>query len=475
MRLGTRVFIAYLVISVICFYYPVRYIVKELRTFFSESVEDSLADQANILASIVGTQMETGCFKPDDLYRAFETVYKRSLKAKIHDFMKTSVDQRVYITDTNGKVVFDSEDRANIGADYSRWRDVAQTLGGEYGARASRKSLKDPTTSVFFVAAPIVVHGKTAGVLTVAKPTTNINAFFEKEKPKIFGLWSIFGALAIVLAFLLSLWIARPIKRLTEYANDVREGKRVSLPELPRSELREMGRALENMRESLEGKKYVEEYINTMTHEIKSPLSAIRGAAELMEEQMPDEQRARFLANIRSETNRIQAIVDRMLELSELENRKTLQTAEPVSLGATLKTVIEGMGPLLSRKGLSKRIDIAEDVIVKGDAFLLYQAVSNLIQNAIDFSPPGGRITLTARVRDGNVLCTIEDEGPGIPDYAKGKVFEKFYSLQRPDTGKKSTGLGLNFVKEAAALHGGEVKLENLTEGGLRATLILPL
>ncbi len=475
MRLGTRVFIAYVIISVACFYYPVSYIVKELRTFFSESVEDSLADQANVLASIVGVQMEAGRFKPDDLYGAFEAVYKRSLNARIYDFLKTNVDQRVYITDNRGMVIFDSENKANIGADYSRWRDVAQTLDDKYGARSTRKSLKDPATSIFYVAAPILVHGKTVGVLTVAKPTTNINAFFEKEKPKIFGLWSIFGALAIVLAFLLSLWIARPIKRLTEYANNVREGKRVSLPELPHSELRDMGLALENMRESLEGKKYVEEYIHTMTHEIKSPLSAIRGAAELMEEQMPPEQRARFLANIRSETNRIQAIVDHMLELSELENRKTLQTAEPVSLGATLKTVIEGKEPLLSGKGLSRRIDVAGEVTVKGDAFLLYQAISNLIQNAIDFSPPGGRITLAACVRDGNVLCTIDDEGPGIPDYARDKVFEKFYSLQRPDTGKKSTGLGLNFVKEVAALHGGEVKLENLPEGGLRATFTLPL
>jgi two-component system sensor histidine kinase CreC len=74
----------------------------------------------------------------------------------------------------------------------------------------------------------------------------------------------------------------------------------------------------------------------------------------------------------------------------------------------------------------------------------------------------------------GNVELCIDDEGPGIPEFARARVFEKFFSLERPDTGKKSTGLGLNFVNEVAALHGGSVELNNLPERGLRARLILP-
>jgi two-component system sensor histidine kinase CreC len=111
--------------------------------------------------------------------------------------------------------------------------------------------------------------------------------------------------------------------------------------------------------------------------------------------------------------------------------------------------------------------------IVKGDPFLLHQALSNIVQNAIDFSPSCGSIRIEAKTEANALSLTVEDEGPGLPEYAKSKVFEKFYSLKRPDTGKKSTGLGLNFVKEVMNLHHGKILLENREEKGLRATIVL--
>ncbi len=475
MKLAARIFCAYLLISAVCFYYPVSHVFRDLRMFFLESVEDPLADQANLLASITGTWMEAGRFDTEHLYTAFNETYSRSLPAQIYGFPKTRVDLRIYITDTSGKVVFDSMGKENIGADYSRWRDVSKTLKGEYGARSTRRNPADSTSTVLHVGAPIIVHGKTVGVLTVAKPTTNINAFINREKPKILRLWYLSAGLAILLSFVVSLWLTHPIKRLTRYANAVRDGKRAKLPAMGRSELRDMGMALENMREALEGKKYVEQYIHTLTHEIKSPLSAIRGAAELLDEQMPPEKRTRFLSNIRTEAGRIQDLVERMLELSELETRQTLKNEEQVSVGALVNTVLESKAPMLSRKELQVARHVDDDISVKGDPFLLHQALSNIIQNSIDFSEPGGNIMVSARVDDGNLSLAVEDEGPGIPEHYRERVFDKFFSMQRPDTGKKSTGLGLNFVREVATLHGGNIVLENLPKKGLRAVLSLPV
>jgi two-component system sensor histidine kinase CreC len=475
MKLATRIFFAYLLITAVCFFYPINHFLQDLRMFFLESVEDALADQANIMASMIGTRMEAGNFNPEDLDTAFKEIYARDLPVRIYGFPKTRVDQRIYITDTAGKVIFDSLDRGNIGEDYSEWLDVARTLKGEYGARTTREDPKDPISTVLHVGAPIMVKGRLAGVLTVAKPTTNINAFIRMEKPKILRLWYIAAALAIVLSLVVSIWLTHPIKRLTRYANSVREGKRVTLPPMGRSELRDMGLALENMREALEGKKYVEQYIHTLTHEIKSPLSAIRGAAELLEERMPPEKRERFLSNIRTEAGRIQDLVDRMLELSELETRQTLHNEETFTLGSLVNTVLESKGPILSRKDLHLTLEVDENIRVTGDSFLLHQALSNLIQNSIDFSLPGNWITISSRMEGGGLRLRVEDEGPGIPEHYRQKVFDKFFSLQRPDTGKKSTGLGLNFVREVATLHGGEIVLENLPKKGLRAVLILPV
>jgi two-component system sensor histidine kinase CreC len=210
-----------------------------------------------------------------------------------------------------------------------------------------------------------------------------------------------------------------------------------------------------------------------LTHEIKSPLSAIRGAAELLEEKMKPERRKRFLTNINNEANRIQDIVDRMLELSELETRETLNKKERIALTSLVKAVLESKRPMLSKKGLSVHSSIPEGLSIQGDSFLLNQAMGNLIQNAIDFSPQNGQIDLVAQSEEGSIVLTVTDQGPGIPDYALEKVFDKFFSLQRPESGEKSTGLGLNFVREVAELHDGQVRLENHSEKGAKATLVI--
>jgi two-component system sensor histidine kinase CreC len=164
-----------------------------------------------------------------------------------------------------------------------------------------------------------------------------------------------------------------------------------------------------------------------------------------------------------------------MLELSRLENLKNLEKRERILIHSLVKTVLESKQVLLSKKGLVISSHIPPDVLIEGDAFLLYQALSNLIQNAIDFSPAGSQIELSGRIEGVRFRFSVRDHGQGIPDYARARVFEKFFSLQRPDTGKKSTGLGLNFVRVVAMLHQGEATLENCPEGGVRATLTLPL
>nr|MBP7483240.1 two-component system sensor histidine kinase CreC [Lacunisphaera sp.] len=98
----------------------------------------------------------------------------------------------------------------------------------------------------------------------------------------------------------------------------------------------------------------------------------------------------------------------------------------------------------------------------------------NLLQNALDFSPAGGTVTLRGAVESGRINFTVEDGGPGVPDYALPRVFERFYSLPRPGTERKSTGLGLALVREIAHLHGGDATLENRPEGGARAVFWVP-
>ncbi len=475
MRLGTRIFFSYLVIFVICFSYPINWVLDNLRARYLEGVEEPLVDQAHILATMVGDEMQANRFDPDNWYQVFEHAGSRPLSARIYRLVKTEMDMRIYLTDTAGRVIFDSKNKENVGADYSRWRDVYLTLQGQYGARSTPEDIEDPASKVLYVAAPVRVDGAIAGVLTVAKPTTSINNFLKTAKPQIFKIGLLAAGVAILLSYFVSLWITRPIKRLTGYANDISRGKRVEFPKLDRSEIGEMGNAFAKMQETLEGKKYVEQYVQKLTHEVKSPLSAIRGAAELLAEKMPPEQRLRFLSNIRNEANRIQEIVDRMLELSALENQKILEKMQRLSFSSVVQTVIESKQAIVSKKQLQLAVDVPDHIMVQGDSFLLHQALSNLIQNAIDFSPASSSIQLRVRIEGPLLILTVEDHGAGIPEFATQKIFDKFFSLQRPDSGEKSTGLGLNFVKEVANLHGGDIVLENRDTKGVRSRLTLPI
>jgi two-component system sensor histidine kinase CreC len=471
MKVSTRIFCCYLVISAVCLYYPFDWVLDTMRTRYLEGVEDPLVDQANILAAAVGLEMKQGAFETEKWHEAFKHVYRRPVQAKIYKLVKDRVDIQVYITDDKGFVVFHSLYPEVVGEDYSEWRDVNRTLMGEYGARTSRAVEGDPSSSVLHVAAPILLDGKIVGVLTVGKPTTNISWFVENAKLQVVGMALLALLVAGFLGFLASRWITLPINRLTEYANAVRGGKRTEFPQLGKSEIGEMGQAFEKMQEALEGKHYVEQYIQNLTHEVKSPLSAIRGAAELLEEPMEEQQRRRFLANIRGESLRIQKIVDKMLDLSSLESRNKLLNIETVQLQPLIRTVLEGLEPVIARKQLVSEVEVPEGIKVAGDSFLLHQALTNLVQNAIEFSPVQGRIMIRAESDTEMVRVSVIDEGTGIAEFAGERIYEKFFSLQRPDTGQKSTGLGLNFVRQIALLHEGDITLENRAHGGVIALL----
>jgi two-component system sensor histidine kinase CreC len=467
-------FLFYLALFAACLYFTTDWIWTTLRSRYLESVEEPLVDSANLLAALAEREMA----RPDFTFASLQTdligAHARPLSARIYDLQKSAVDQQVYITDAKGRVVLDTRTPSSLGEDYSRFHDVQLTLKGQYGARATRLDANDTFSTALYIGAPIYLHGRINGVLTVVEPTASIDAFLHLARPAFVRAGLLTIGVAALLSLALSYLLTRPIDRLARYADGIRLGKRPPFPKLGRTEIADLGLALRRMQEALEGRQYAEEYVQTLTHELKSPLSAIRGAAELLQEGMPREQQARFLANIRTESARIARIVDRMLELAKLENRRETPEMEPVELDALVRTVAESHEPLLAAKDLKLEITAADRLTLQGNAFLLHQAVENLVQNAIEFSPKGGTVKVDVAPERDRVTITVTDEGPGIPDYALDRIFERFYSLGRPDSGRKSTGLGLNLVREVAKSHGGTVRVVNRPEGGALAELALP-
>ncbi len=478
MHIGLRIFFGFFVIVGLAAFLTLRVFVQEVKPGVRQAMEDTLVDTANVLAALAADDMKHGRIADGAFAQRLARVQDTPVDASVWGLRKQSVGYRIYITDTHGIVRFDTTGSA-VGADYSRWNDVYLTLQGKYGARSTRANPDDENSTVMHVAAPIrdPADGQTLGVLTVAKPNLAMAPFIERSQRRIllYGLLLMGVAFAIGLAC--TLWLVFGLRRLQRYARTVAAGERAEMPLHGASELAELGRAVETMRLRLEGKQYVEHYIHTLTHEMKSPLAAISGAAELLQEDMPTADRQRFVANIRGQSQRLAQMIRKLLALAAVEQQQRLDAAERVELMPLLRTLAAELEPRARQRGVTLALapETGPALAVQSDPFLLRQAVANLLENALDFAPAGSTVQAgVTNASASHVAIHVADDGPGIPDYALPRLFERFYSLPRPGDQDKSTGLGLCFVREVATLHHGDITIANRDSGGALAMLTLP-
>ncbi len=468
-RLFTGIVLAYIAAVVLLLYR----ISLDIDPRYRESAEESLVDTANLLATLLERQAYAGIIQTEELERTLDHLGKRPLDARIFQIEKKAVVLHVYVTDALGTVLYDSAGRDN-GKDYRGWRDVNRTLAGQYGARTTLADPNEPASAVMYVGAAIRERAtpdgaeSIVGVVSVGKPVSAFSPFIANARQKLFIAGGIAVGAFAVLLLMVTVWLVRPFGLITNLWRALR-----SRPGDAGRVLNPFRVAFADMRDALAGKSYVDEYVATLTHEIKSPLAAIRGAAELLREPVPEDARMRFTRNIEEQVGRAQDLVDRMLELSSLERRAVLTQRDPVSVAALADAVRDDLATVAAQRNVELFIDVDPSLWTSGDAFLLQHALSNLVLNAIDFAPPESAVTIDAHAHRARIDVTVRDHGPGVPAYAADRLFEKFYSTARPG-GRKGTGLGLAFVREIAQLHGGSARLENHPEGGAVATLSVP-
>lgn len=478
MRIGLRLLLGFFLVLGLALFVVLRIFLEEVKPGTRLAMEDSLVDAAYSLAQLAAPDMKAGTIATGGFAQAMTALPSLKPDANIWGFQKDQIHTRITVTDARGTVVFDSRGQ-DLGQDHSRWNDVYKTLRGEYGARSSGENPGDTDQTVMHVAAPIRDGERIIGVLTVARPNHTLEPYIQRSRDRILHWsWGLLG-ISLAIGLLFTWWMASSLSRLRGYANAVARGERAELPRMGRlsgnTEFSDLAQAVERMRLKLEDKAYVENYVHTLTHELKSPLAAIRGAAELLQEPLPEAERERFAANIERQTERLQQLIDRLLALADVEQMRGLDAVEPVDLAALTRELLHTAEPRTRRKGLRIVDELGEGGVVQGNRFLIAQALQNLLDNAIDFSPQGGALTLRLQREGGRLNWSVRDQGPGVPDYAMGRIFERFYSLPRSDTQDKSSGLGLCLVKEVSDLHGGEVCVENVeSPRGCMATWRLP-
>ena len=474
MNISVRLFFGYFLVVGLAAWFVLNTFTRETEPGIRQATEETLVDTAHVLAEMAALELSAGHIRQGAFSDALRAATRRSPRADISGVHKETIDFRIYVTDAKGIVVYDSENAA-LGEDYSQWRDIARVLRGEYGARNTRDDPDDPNSSVMYVAAPIFWQGELIGALSLAKPMSSLAPYVDRaaRRVKQSGLLLLAATAAIGLFF--SGWLSWSINRLRAYARDVSAGRKAEPPTAGGRQLSELARALAEMRERLEGKQYVEKYVQNLAHEMKSPLTAVIGAAEILEGDLPAADRRRFADSIGEQARRLQAIIDRMLMLARVEQLQSPEATAPVDLGKLLSSAIALRRQPLAARHLDCRLQAPPGLTTRGDAFLLQQAVLNLLDNAIEFSPEGERIDITLAACDGQATISVRDHGSGAPDYALAQLFDRFYSLPRPATGRKSTGLGLALVREVARLHDGDAGFANHPEGGGMAFITVPI
>ena len=479
MRIGLRMLFGFFLIAGLAAVFILRVVLAEVKPSVREVMEDLLVDSANLMAEQAAADLRAmplgGNLAGTRFANSVQAYLARPVDVQIWGLHKRSLDLRVYVADATGRLVFDSGPGASVGADYSRWRDVNRTLRGEYGARSTREVASDDGSLVMVVAAPITAQpgGPVIGVLSVAKPMATVQQFIDRAEGKIFRAAAWLLAASVVVGLVVTLWTVHSVRRLRRYALRARDGERPTVPVLP-GELGELAQAMGAMRDRLDNRAQVEQGMRALTHELKSPLTAIGGAAELLQDPLPAPDRERFAQQISQQVKRLRDLVDRLLELSKLESLQAPQAPRAVSLPALVQEQLAALAAPLEQRKL-RAVWLQDDPTpVQADADRLALAISNLLANAMDFAPDGSVLEFSV-VRSGrHMVFAVRDHGPGVPSFALPQLGQRFFSTARPRDGTKGTGLGLAIVRQVVLLHHGELLFESAMPG-LRVLLKLPL
>lgn len=375
-------------------------------------------------------------------------------------------DLRVILYDKTGRVLTDSDGQLAPGTDASAQKDVAHAMAGRHGARWVR----DPSRKVvtLYSTVPYFHNHEIAGAISIIKPTADVRrSILRSLKDLALPALLAFGVAAAT-SYLLSNYLTRVITGMADRARRIAEGEPgVRLETWTKSELGDLARALEAMRRKLEGKAYVEEMASTLSHELKTPLASIRGAAEIAQDTDSPEVRKKFLSNIRAETDRLTGIVNNLLALSRIETQPAAaaDTCRLDEVARAAATVFESRAETL---GLHFHANIAastDPLPLSTDQ--LRRVLEILLDNAFAFTPSGKSVHLETSAR----TATVRDEGRGMSSEVQARVFERFFTTVNPLTGRRGTGLGLAIAQSIITRAHGTITLQSTPGLGTEVTV----
>lgn len=395
----------------------------------------------------------------------------------ITDRLLAGTSIRGVVTDNSYNVLYDNSREANMTDKVFMRGVLKRALDGEQ----AESIFETDNGKTLTVSVPIEVEGEIIGGVYLAENLSSISETIKTIKTSLI----LFSALLLFIIMLISIGtsyiITRPIVEFTEVARAISRGDFSRRANVRGSrEMSQMGQALNFMCDELNAlEEKRKNFVSDVSHELKTPMAGIKLLCDsLVQAESPDMDTIReFLTDMSEEIDRLTRIINRLLTLSRLDSGADMNLSK-VDISALCAGVVESLRKLANEKDIEITYTKPEtdNSFIEVDYDKIYECVYNIVVNAINYTPEGGHVQTRVSFEDSLCIIAVEDDGPGIPDEEKLKVFDRFYRLddsRARDTG--GTGLGLAITKEAVLLHGGKITVTDSETGGSIFTIALPV
>lgn len=390
---------------------------------------------------------------------------------------------RLLVVDMDGKVQADTfDERCGTRLALS---EVATVLRGEregdYGFHRTTVGAQDGAENWVgcFVSALVREDSRVGALVMISSVQNTVDslAFMQKQMLFIFGIAL---AVVLVLAGLISRIVTRPVAELSAGIERMSKGDyshRVHVP--GKGEMAQLAAAFNQMSEQVHNLDEARnQFVSNASHELKTPLATTKILVESMlyQDDMPQELRKEFLTDIDKEIDRLSSVVGDLLTLVHIDSHKLRLRRELMVFAETVRESVKRLTPLAQKRGQTISMEIADPCEMFADPGKLAQVCYNIIENAIKYTPDGGKISVSLRRMGRDAVLDISDTGVGIPEEDLAHVFDRFYRVDKArsrDTG--GTGLGLSIVQQIVRLHAGSVTVQSKRGEGTTFTVQLPV
>ncbi len=463
-RKGIRwlLFITYVLTGIVPLLLLSNIVFKTTEKYYIEERKRELLNQANILSGHIVIS--------DYLYDLEKTAeFNRDI-----DQTSSQGGFRIIVTDYMGMVVNDSNN-TEINKTYLI-PEVIEALDSKDVARVQENG------SIYAAASIVSDDGVKLGAVLIADMPTEINMRMEEIRKQTYIMTAVIIVVVLAVVFIFAQMITDPLERMTKIIRKMADGhldQRIPLSTLSNNEIMEVGEAVNHMAEKLQQVDISrQQFVSNVSHELKTPLSSIKVLSEsiLLNAEAPREMYVEFLQDITNEVDRMTEIINDLLTLVRLDQKDIPINFKNANINEVVGKIIKRLNPLAQYKNIGLHYDEVEDVFADIDETKFTLAVSNLLENAIKYTDEGGFVKITLDCDHQNAFITVSDTGVGIADDEIGKIFDRFYRVDKTrDRETGGTGLGLAITHSTILMHDGSIRVSSKENEGTTFVVRVPL